>query len=384
MKKLLLICCCLLFIIAFNSSALQVGNTAPRLDVSEWLNNGPASIVLKESKDSSIKPCSAIEFWGTWNPNLKNDILTLNYLQRRYRKQGLQIIAVSREPVKQIKKALNLFPVNYTVAADRDSRTTLQYMGDDHVFPKIFLVNQQREIIWKGEVADLENILKKFFKGNFDVNRQVTIGKMHTKLRLALRSFNGKDAEKIINNILKDDPEDGFAIRAAMFIYEKSNRSATALKFIDKRIAAVKDNINLRLMKLRLMQQQFPDKITEINTFAQQTVKDFSEQPEALNDLAWFLLNSFPFTPDIILTALKAAQNAAAKTVDDKDVEKKAIINTTLARAYCIIGNPEKALKLQEQLSLTITNPQQKKQSLKYEKYYRQLVKLRKRKIMQH
>ncbi|MCF6176387.1 MAG: redoxin domain-containing protein [Victivallaceae bacterium] len=383
MKKLLLVCGLIGFVM-FNSFALQVGNTAPRLDVDKWLKNGPASIIMKATEDDSVKPCRAVVFWGTWNPNLKNDILTLNYLQHRYRKQGLQIIAVSREPVKQIKKALKVFPVNYAIAADRDSRTTLQYMGDDHVFPKIFLVNQQREIIWKGEIADLENILKKFFKGNFDVNRQVTIDKMHNKLRLTLRSFNTQDAEKIINNILRDDPTDGFAIRAAMFIYEKSNRPATAIAFIDKRIAAVKDDINLRLMKLRLMQQYSPDKTTEINTFAKQALKDFSEQPEALNDLAWFLLNGFPFTPDIILTALKAAQNAAAKTVDDKDVEKKAIINTTLARAYCIIGNPKQALKLQEQLSLTITNQQQKKQSLKYEKYYRQLVKLRKRKIMQN
>ena len=382
MKKLLLICFVLLLFLTSNIFALQVGNTAPRLDVDKWLKNGPASIIIKASKDASVKPCRAIVFWGTWNPDLRNNILTLNYLQRRYKTAGLQIIALSREPAKQIETVIKRFSINYALGADRGSRTTLEYMGDDHVFPKVFLVNPNREIIWKGEIVDLEGVLKKLFKGNFDVNRQVTINKLHTKLRLALRSFSSERAELIINNILNIAPDDGFAVRAAMFIYDKSNRPTAALKFIEKRLKAVPDNMTYRLMKLRLLQQLAPDDLTIINKFAQQTAKDFSQQPRELNEFAWFLMNNFQFTPDVILVALKSAKNAAAQMKTSKDIEQKIIINTTLARAYSIAGNLEQALKLQEQTTQLITNPQDKKQSQSYEKYYRQLVKLHKRKIM--
>jgi peroxiredoxin len=382
MKNILLFCFVLLLFATSNIFALQVGNTAPRLDVDKWLKNGPASIIIKTPKDASVKPCRAIIFWGTWNPDLRNNILTLNYLQRRYKAKGLQIIALSREPVKKIEPVIKRFSINYVLGADRGSRTTLQYMGNDQVFPKVFLVNQQRVIIWKGEIVDLAGVLKKLFKGNFDINRQVTINKLHTKLRLALRSFSSENAELIINNILKIAPDDGFAVRAAMFIYDKSNRPTAALKFIEKRIAAVPENMAYRLMKLRLLQQLDPNDLTIINKFAQQTAKDFAQQPRELNEFAWFLMNNFQFTPDIILTALKSAKNAAVQMTTSKDIEQKIIINTTLARAYSIIGNLKQALKLQEQTSLLITNPQDKKQSQKYEKYYRQLIELNKHKII--
>lgn len=379
MIKTILLGYALFFVTTFNSIALQVGNTAPRLDVAKWLKNGPASIIMTSAQNAAIKPCRAIEFWGTWNPNLRNDILTLNYLQQRYHKNGLQIIAISREPAQQIANTLKRFTIHYVVGADRGSHTTLQYMGDDQIFPKIFLLNQKREIIWKGEIADFAAILKKYFQGNLDIEQQIAIGKMHDQLRLALRSFNSTTAEKIIKKILTIDPDDGFSVRAAMFIYEKSRRPKIACEFIDKRITAVPTNITYRLIKLQLLQQYFAENITAINRFSQQTAKAFSNQPEALNELAWFLLNNFPFTPDIILTAFKVAKRAAEQIKTSNDTVQINIINTTLARAYCIVGNPERALKLQTKVSLTVTDPQDKKASLKYEKYYRQLVKLRQR-----
>lgn len=367
---------CLTMAFAVTSVATEVGSIAPRLRVEKWLRNGPVSLLVPEEDPERGNKYFAVEFWGTWSPACRDAIPVLNYLQRKYRKKGLTVVGIIREDEPKVKKFLENIKTEYAIGIDEDSKTTLQYMPLDRIFPKVFLINGAREVVWKGEVIDLEGVIELVYRGGFDAEKQKRISALHKELQLAMRSSLLEDAEKIIKNILNEDPRDGLAIRAAVFVYGGNNQSEKAFAFIDERIKAVPDSMRLRLMRLELM-RQYPDIDADVAAFARKTATAFSKNPEALNELAWTLMRDFPYAPGCLTVAFDAAKKALDEMPGEIDARDRAAYFTTLARAYCKAGLPEKAVEYQKEAVALLKDDEGGKEAKQLVEYYKQALELR-------
>ena len=75
--------------------------------------------------------------------------------------------------------------------------TTLNYLGESRLLPRIYIINTKNEIIWDGEVTDLASILKKIYKGTYNSKVQGKVSTLQQELEVSLRSGNVKETIKI-------------------------------------------------------------------------------------------------------------------------------------------------------------------------------------------
>ena len=115
----------------------------------------------------------------------------------------MKIIAVSREKRDVVDKFLDEYPqINYAVAIDEQSLTTLQYLGESRLLPRIYIINTDGKIAWDGEIADLSQVLKKIYNGTYNIYIQRQVSTLQQELEVSLRTGNIKDTIKISDKIL--------------------------------------------------------------------------------------------------------------------------------------------------------------------------------------
>ena len=258
MKKFLLVILLVNFYV-FNGFALQTGQNAVQLKISKWLKNGPVNLNFgKRVPEKRKKDLYILVLWGTWSPACRESVPMLVYLQNKYRDKGMQIIAISREKRNVVEKFIDEYPqINYAVAVDDQSLTTLHYLGDSRLLPRIYIINVEGKIAWDGEIADLSIILKKMYKGTYDAYVQRKVSTLKQELEVSLRSGNVKETIKISDKILALDPENGFAIRMRMFVYENQRQVNKAWDFLNTLLKKTPQNTMLYFVKLDFV-SRFP------------------------------------------------------------------------------------------------------------------------------
>ncbi|MCC6487251.1 MAG: TlpA family protein disulfide reductase [Candidatus Hydrogenedentes bacterium] len=139
---------------------LKLGDPAPALQVAEWLQGGP--IALNEGKGSKIY---VVEFWATWCPPCRVTIPHLTELYKKYKGQGLEVVAITDEDPEYVKEFLTEQgdKLAYPVAIDRDQLTAIDYMLGVNVntIPHAFVIDAQGKLVWHGSPLNgLEEAVK--------------------------------------------------------------------------------------------------------------------------------------------------------------------------------------------------------------------------------
>jgi peroxiredoxin len=194
--------------------SLQVGDTAPELHVSQWVKG--TSTTMAEARGKEIV---VIEFWATWCPPCRKSIPHLTELQKKFKDKGVKIIGISSEEpgvIEPFVKGLGM-AMDYTVAADDDQQTSIDYMEgvQESAIPHAFIINRDGILVWHGHPqAGLESNLEKLLSGKFDMEmakREESAGKL---LKEYQQSYMGNPAgsgsDKLAEQILdkgKDSPE---------------------------------------------------------------------------------------------------------------------------------------------------------------------------------
>jgi tetratricopeptide (TPR) repeat protein len=318
--------------------------------------------------------------WGTWSPACRNSIPMLCYLQNKYHSKGLQIIAISREKTKVVEKFLDTRPqINYAVAIDDKSLTTLTYLGESRLLPRIYIINTEGRIIWDGEIADLAMILKKIYRGSYNIDIQRAISTMQQDLEVSLRSGNARETIKLTDKILKLDPENGLAVRMRMFLYENLRQYDKAWDFINERMKITPDNNMLYFLKLDFV-SRFPQYSQYAAPLAKGIYKHFKNDAQMLNNMAWGMLTKFPFDARVLPFSASCTQRALELAERDK-MHKSfyASCLNTMALVYYRCGMLEKALETQRKVSKLALADKAQKSSDDAEKFYKSALDLRKR-----
>jgi tetratricopeptide (TPR) repeat protein len=380
MKKIVLVILLINFCI-LKSFALQTGENAVKLKVSKWLKNGPISLrIHKQVPKDRRKDLFVLVLWGSWSPACRESVPMLVYLQNKYRDKNMQIIAISREKRETIEKFIDEQPqINYAVAVDDQSLTTLHYLGESRLLPRIYIIDAYGKIIWDGEVADLSVILKKMYKGTYNAYIQKQVSRFQQELEVSLRSGNITETIKISDKILKLDPENGFAIRMRMFVYENQRQVDKAWDFLNSLLKKTPGNAMLYFVKLDFV-SRFPQYNKYSTELAEAVKKHFYNDPQMLNNMAWGLLTRFPFDGKILKPATECIQRALELSKKDKNNKSfYASCLNTMALVYYRCGMVKKALETQREVAKLAMGDKAKNSSDEAEQLYKSALELQKK-----
>lgn len=349
----------LLFSVFMNASAgLKPGNKAPELEVSKWLKNGPVQLAKPQEVAHDIY--YAVVFWGTWSPLSVEFFPQLSYFQEKYEKNGLILVAVSKEREQQISAFLDKqknMKFNFNVAVDDGGKTFVGYLDSAVILPKVFIIDGKQKILWEGELFDFEGVMDNIVKGKFDIDDQKKITILRKELQNAIQSCVDTSICSIAEKIFAIDLRNNMAFRSCLFYYEKNNKYPDAITFIDERIKKDPEYTLLYFTKLELMVRGRASTPEDYNKWVDLIMKKYSRNPDILNDVSWFAMESIPFgyiNPEL---PFKAAEMAVAQIDAQTEKRKISLYNSTYARACYTIGLPDKAVFYQTAACKDLTDP---------------------------
>ncbi|NDV15766.1 redoxin family protein [Muricauda sp. TY007] len=215
--------CCPIFLVAQESTELEVGEIAPKLVISEWLRGKPITAFKKEDKKIYV-----VYFTGTWCPPCVKSIPQLNNLQKKYI-NNITVISVymenSTSKKENIKRVTNLMEaldnkMEFTIAIDEpsSSRKAWGLKG-----PAIYMVQSGR-ISWAGDnLGELEPALEQVEAGTFNslaVHReQLRYRERLNNINEAKINGNFQFALEGIDRLI--DESENYPARLASLYYQK-------------------------------------------------------------------------------------------------------------------------------------------------------------------
>jgi peroxiredoxin len=160
------------FALMLNTQAADLGIPAPSLRISQWVRGD--SIDTRPGMGTNLQ---VLVFWETGCHACSDSIPQLTELQKKYRSQGLVLIAISCEPGRVIKAFVATMEdkIDFTVAADDARKTYDAYMGafNESVFPHAFVIGKTGTIVWhRNPMAGLAQAIEEMMTGKFDIESE--------------------------------------------------------------------------------------------------------------------------------------------------------------------------------------------------------------------
>ena len=308
-----------------NAATLNVGDPAPKLQVSKWVQGEP----VKEFERDKVY---IVEFWATWCGPCRVSIPHLNELHTQFKDKGL--IVIGQDVWEQDTEAVVPFvkkmgkQMTYRVALDsgddgKMAETWMDAAGQSGI-PTAFVVDKRGTIAWIGHPMKLkESLLEQVLAGKFDVTKAAAEYKAQQKneerRRTLWQEFNRQrqkeewdQAESALAEMEKLLPED-----------ERDGLGMTRFGLLLDR----KDYKNAYKLAARLS-----------DTHAQDVMLQ--------NQIAWSIATKDGLAERDLDLAEKIARRANAAAKADFD---KAEILDTLARVLFLKGEKESAIESQQQ-----------------------------------
>ncbi len=89
-----------------------------------------------------------LNFWATWCPSCKEEIPSLNRLQKRYKDRGLVVIGIASESsLKRVKDFSNKYNIQFLILHDSSITVTRKYSV--FALPTTFLIDRRGKIVEK-------------------------------------------------------------------------------------------------------------------------------------------------------------------------------------------------------------------------------------------
>jgi len=193
--------------------AANLGDPAGALDISDWVKGD--AVDLENAKGKRVV---VVEFWATWCGPCRVSIPHLTELQKKYASRGVAIVGVSDEASATVKSFVGSMgeKMDYTVAVDRDRRTSGAFMGayDINGIPHAFVIDKEGRIAWHGHpMYGLERVLDQLASNTFDMaaerKREGAQRKIMEYYEMAMRGESEEKLDKLGEQLTALDKEMG-------------------------------------------------------------------------------------------------------------------------------------------------------------------------------
>ena len=227
---------------AAHAVALDVGEPAPEIDVSEWLQGGAAKLA-----DDAGKKVWLIVLWGTFEADCVDALPELNKVYAKHKAAGFDIVAISTEPADQVRTFLAYHKLDYRVAVDQFHKTSDVYGKGIRKLPMSWLVDKTGAVVWKGDPASgLERVLDEVIAGTFDSKRAIELAKRQQELGKAFwEALSGGKWDELIGvaeKVLAADPHDDMAFSYLMWGLRQKGDHAAFKTFMKGHVEACNDD----------------------------------------------------------------------------------------------------------------------------------------------
>ena len=122
---------------------VQVGQPAPAISATDWLNTPPLSLGKLRGK------IVVVEFWATWCPPCRKSIPHLVELHKTYREKGVVLIGLTDETKTKVEPFAAEMGMTYAVGCGSRSKSAYGVRG----IPHAFVVDVAGKVVWRGHPA---------------------------------------------------------------------------------------------------------------------------------------------------------------------------------------------------------------------------------------
>ena len=316
--------------------AVDLGEEAPEIDVTEWVSG--TAVDLEAGKDKNVH---VVCFLVSYSESSQAAFKQLTKVYEKYKAQGLVMLAVCDQTPEDLKKWLADNPQPFAVAADPRKNTIVPYMRGESGPPFVFIVGKPGTIFWKGSPTEgFEEALEKVMTGKYDAEHEAAAAKARAAFHKAWGTGNPKNMEAAAEKVLELDPTDSLTLTWKLRLVQRTERGAT------------------------------PDP-TRFHEFCSAHVKKVQDHEESLNALAWELATAGSFEWRKPKLALETAKRAV-----EVSKGKEAAIVDSLARVYFELGMVKRAVEVQKQAVAASEEDEAKKGLKKTLSYYEKCLKV--------
>jgi hypothetical protein len=277
---------------------LVLGDDAPVLDVAQWVQGDP----LTGFDPGRIY---VLEFWATRSRQSRAALAGLSDLQERFRDKGVTIVGITHEAPETVKGFLAADDgqgspwgarVRYTLASDPDASMHTAYLeAAGAQVPIAFVVGRDGKVEWIGFLRYVNAVVEAVADGRWDREAVGAVLELRRDLNRALGRRRARRAVEILDELIVKDlaRSDDHRMRKFNILLRTANDAEAAY------------------------------------TVGREFVRDNWDDAEALNQIAWFVVDEPGLRTRDLAFAMKAAQRA-----NDLTENKSPHILDTVARVY--------------------------------------------------
>jgi peroxiredoxin len=225
-------------VLAAAAVAADVGDKAPELDIATWVQGDP--VVMEQCVG---KKFVVLEFWSSWCDACKKQIPRITRLSEKYKDKGVEFVAISDEPVDDVKTFMKDGKIKYRVACDKDHNTTGEYMRGNKPLkhqPFAVLVDKTGNVVWQGEAnSQLDRNLERAIAGKLDAAKAKSIGEMERTVDESLVTKMYEQAATDADKLLEADPGNDKGVLAKLKLAEKLKDVSMQKEFLDKTLPLI-------------------------------------------------------------------------------------------------------------------------------------------------
>ena len=310
---------------SLHAATLQIGDPAPRLQISKWIQGQPV-------KEFARDKVYVIEFWATWCGPCRESIPHLNALHQKFKDKGL--VVIGQDVMESQPELVPPFvqkmgaDMSYRVALDTEDgameKSWMEAAGHNGI-PLAFAVDRRGISAWIGPPLELkEPAIEQLLAGTFDVSKSAADYArqrgVEEQIQILMKEFNRlvRDKEWDAAEAILNDAEK---------IWPANHRAS-----LDRR------RFNLLLGR---------EDYARAYKLAAQLSEAHPDNAMMQNSLAWQIATQEGLAKRDLNLAEKIARRARA-AVKDSDFEKAEILDT-LARVLFLKGESKAAIELQQQ-----------------------------------
>jgi len=294
-------------------TALEPGDKAPELNVSDWITDGDGK--FSEVTKFEEGQVYVVEFWAD----------KVRFLSITEETPDEVLMLKEREFPDGSGVTFKTYMNQYTVAADPDGSTHTSFLGTGSTgIPHSFIVGKTGEIEWSGHPAELDPLLKKVLDGSWDREKYYADQKEIASLQ-----------ERIEQALQGDDYAGAFDLFGELSsLYDEE------------------DQLSLRF-KRAMLAMRLPNE--EGRAFFKETLEVFSKEQGAVAALVWKVVqlkNSRVEVSDEILADALVAMEAEVKGMPTESKDQQQIKGATIdimAHLLFVMKRLDDALAAQEE-----------------------------------